>query len=106
MRTLLHGALMSVVLALVGVALLLAPFASALPDGLEKVAHTLGFAPRAVASPAPSLLSDYTVPGLGSGSSGTLAAGITGALIVALLAVFVGRAVARGRRERAAGNAE
>ena len=47
----------------VGVALLLSPLASGLPDGLERVASQLGFGERAQAGGA-SPLADYAVPGV------------------------------------------
>ncbi|HEY3397211.1 MAG TPA: PDGLE domain-containing protein [Armatimonadota bacterium] len=61
----------------VAVAALVAPFASSWPDGLEKVAGQLGFAPRA-AAPAPG----YALPGLPEGHVSTGVAGILGTLIV------------------------
>lgn len=58
-----------------------APFASALPDGLERTAVQLGFAAQAGSSPA--LFADYAVPGLVGYASVALAA-LIGAAVVAL----------------------
>ena len=61
------------------VAVLLAPFASELPDGLERVAESLGFLERGtpkVRSPLP----DYQIPGLRGGIS-TSMAGVVGVLV-------------------------
>ncbi len=65
-----------------GLVLFVAPFASGWPDGLEKVAATLGFEHRAAATPmlaAP--LPDYRFPGVGSAALSTVVAGATGTLI-------------------------
>jgi cobalt/nickel transport system permease protein len=63
------------------VALLLAPLASAAPDGLARVAERLGLHARpgsALAAP----LADYAVPGLGVGALTTLLAGAFGMLLI------------------------
>ncbi len=61
---------------------LLAPFASANPDGLERVAMDLGFIHRGTDAPF-SILADYAIPWLGEGAGSTIAAGLVGALVVA-----------------------
>jgi cobalt/nickel transport system permease protein len=66
------------------VAMLLAPFASEFPDGLEKVAETFGFIERGT-SKLTSPLPDYQVPGLSGGIS-TAMAGIAGVLITFIVA--------------------
>ncbi|PLS83316.1 MAG: cobalamin biosynthesis protein CbiM [Chloroflexi bacterium] len=91
-------------LAIAALLLLLAPFASAAPDGLERVALDLGFidggrGPGA-ASPA-GVLSDYTVPGLAGGIS-TILAGLVGVLIV--VALGYGLAILLRRRSAARSN--
>ncbi len=88
---------MVVALALVG----LAPLASSLPDGLERVVEDHG-RPASPAGPLlPALLPDYEIPGLGSG--GTILAGLAGTLAVfaatLLLARLISRRAARRRRE-------
>ncbi len=73
---------------------LLAPFASSSPDGLEWVAGERGF--LAAAQDAPfEILPDYTVPFLGDGAISTIAAGIIGALLVFAIAFFVVRTLRR-----------
>ncbi|MBM4062915.1 MAG: hypothetical protein FJ265_17740, partial [Planctomycetes bacterium] len=83
--------------ALVGLTLCLAPFASSLPDGLEHVAGALGLV-AGTAAPAP--LPDYEAPFLGSAVAGTLFAGAAGALVVLLLSWWLARALVPARRER------
>ena len=63
-------------------AVFVAPFASGWPDGLEKVAATLGFEHRAAVSPAfPAPLPDYRLPGGGSAALSTVIAGAAGTLV-------------------------
>lgn len=84
---------------LIAVALLVvAPFASADPDGLESVAAELGFDSAAVDSAlADSPVADYAVGPLGDGGLSVALAGLVG--IVATLAVMAVVAwVVRGRR--------
>jgi cobalt/nickel transport system permease protein len=64
---------------------LLSPFASADPDGLERVAEDLGFINRGLDAPY-SILPDYTIPWLSEGAASTVAAGAIGAVIVAVIA--------------------
>jgi len=64
---------------------LLSPFASANPDGLERVAIDLGFINRGAEAPF-SILSDYAIPWLSEGAGSTILAGAVGALIVAAIA--------------------
>lgn len=66
--------------ALIGAALLLAPWASSLPDGLESVAQRLRFAPRAhetLSAPA----AGYAIPGVKNESLSTILAGGLGVLL-------------------------
>ena len=90
------------VMAAVGVMVLIAPFASSLPDGLEHVAEQFGFADRAaVARPAP--LPDYGVTAL-TGDSPWLSAvlaGTVGALLAFAIAWFVARVLATPGRAAA-----
>ena len=60
--------------------------ASSAPDGLEKVAETLGFAGRARSS-GPGLLAGYQAPGPASTAARRIAAALAGA-IVCFLVVF------------------
>ena len=63
----------------------LAPFASANPDGLERVAIDLGFIETASVA-SYQILPDYTIPFLGKGGLSTILAGVVGMLVVAVLA--------------------
>jgi cobalt/nickel transport system permease protein len=72
----------------------LAPLASADPDGLERVAHNLGFLDLSREAPY-NLLPDYTVPFLGETPLSTVLAGALGALGVAALVVLVMRMLRR-----------
>ncbi len=77
-------------LATVGLVLLLAPWASALPDGLEAVAEHLGFADRERASlSAPA--ADYTVPGVPNEGVSTILAGVLGAALCVALWLGIAR---------------
>jgi len=74
-------------------AVLVSPFASSSPDGLERVAEDKGFISRAEegepawnSSPVP----DYTVPGVESESVATGLAGLVGTLGVFLVTLGIG----------------
>jgi cobalt/nickel transport system permease protein len=72
-----------------GLGIFVSPIASAWPDGLEKVAGTLGFLERAVKTPlAPAPIPDYAFPGIASPEWATALAGGLGTTVV-FLAVFV-----------------
>lgn len=66
--------------------LFLAPLASANPDGLERVALDLGFFQREQAAPY-SLLSNYSIPFLGTTKLSTILAGGLGVLVVVVVIV-------------------
>ncbi len=79
-------------------AIFLSPFASQLPDGLEKVAEDLEFVhmgegTEIIKCPVP----DYIMPGLGSETIATSLAGIAGLMMTFGLAFALGR-VSRKRR--------
>ena len=81
--------------AVVGLALalavtLLAPLASPHPDGLERVAEDQGFIAAAQAAPY-GIIPDYVLPGIPDEALATIAAGIVGTLIVAVIAFAVAR---------------
>lgn len=76
------------------VATLASAFASADPDGLEKVAEKLGFLSTGQDAPF-NIFPDYTIPGL-DGVGSTIVAGLAGVGIVMLLLLALGR-VARRR---------
>jgi cobalt/nickel transport system permease protein len=86
-------------LSIAAVIVLLAPFASGYPDGLEWVAETSGFLGTAQDAPY-SILPDYTIPGLGTTSLSTILAGLIGVLLVAGIVLIVARLLQR----RAAGS--
>lgn len=71
-----------------GLAMFVAPFASPLPDGLERVAQELGFH---IAEPIlPGLLPDYTW-----GAGGTALAGVAGTILVLGMVLLVGKLLVR-----------
>ena len=69
---------------------LLSPFASASPDGLERVAEDLGFINIAQTAPY-EVIPDYTIPFLGTTSISTIVAGVIGVLVVGVIIMIVGR---------------
>jgi len=87
------------VLGMVAIALVvfLSPFASALPDGLERVAHDLGFI-GSETSVFDALIPDYAVPGLKDERLTTVVAGLVGVSIT----VLIGYGVASFTKRRSA----
>ena len=75
---------------------MLAPLASADPDGLERVAENLGFADQGE-EPGFQVLPDYTIPGIDDPRLSTILAGLIGVVIVFVLMVGLGRLL-RARR--------
>lgn len=74
------------------IAVILSWFASTAPDGLEKVAETLGFLPgEDTGVPLPSPMPDYGIPALGEGFLGTAVAGGTGVLLLLIVGWFLYR---------------
>ena len=74
------------------IVVLLSPFASANPDGLERVATDMGFINSG--QPAPyEVLPDYTIPFLGETPLSTILAGVAGVLVVLGTAYAAGRAL-------------
>jgi len=71
-------------------ALLISPYASANPDGLERVAQDLGFLESGQNSPY-NLLQDYSIPFFGDTGASTIIAGIVGVVVVFGLLMLVGR---------------
>ena len=72
--------------------LLLSPFASANPDGLERVAIDMGFIQTAQDAPY-QIIPDYAIPFLGETSLSTIMAGAAGAVVVLLIAFLAGRSL-------------
>lgn len=79
--------------------ILLSPFASSSPDGLEWVAEQQAFIDQAADAPF-MLLADYTIPALGDSSLSTVLAGVIGAVVVAVFVLFVGRLFGRRSEQR------
>ncbi len=77
------------------VVLLLAPFASGQPDGLEWVAEMAGFAESAQEAPY-SLLPDYTLPFAGETPLATILAGLVGVGVVAVVIMSVAKGLKAG----------
>jgi len=89
-----RGAWVVAGLAIALLLVLLAPFASGHPDGLEWVAESSGFLHTAQGAPY-SILPDYTIPFLGQTGLSTIVAGIVGVLLVAGLVFVVARSLRR-----------
>ena len=75
---------------------LLAPFASGHPDGLEWTAGLIGFGDSAQDAPF-QLLPDYTIPFLGETGLSTILAGIVGVLVVAAVMISLTKLLKRSR---------
>jgi cobalt/nickel transport system permease protein len=74
----------------IGLAIFVAPFASPLPDGLERVSKVLGFEYKAVKQPLLSMpFTAYKFPGIATASISTIAAGVVGLLAVFILSVIL-----------------
>lgn len=78
------GALISLVV------VLLSPFASADPDGLERVAGDLGFLQSGQSAPY-QIIPDYTFPLLGQTPLSTIFAGIVGVIVVGVIIILLGQ---------------
>lgn len=71
---------------------LLSPFASANPDGLERVATDMGFINAGQSAPF-QIISDYNIPFLGATPLSTILAGVTGVLVVLGLVLVAGKSL-------------
>lgn len=69
---------------------LLSPFASGNPDGLERVAIDIGFIDSGLSAPY-SIIPDYTLPFLGETDLSTIMAGVIGVIVVGAVIVLIGR---------------
>jgi cobalt/nickel transport system permease protein len=84
---LLYGAVI-----VIGLLLLIAPFTSQLPDGLDRVAQSLGFETKKIdVHGFSSPFASYRFFGIGSPALSTIAAGLVGACVVCLLSFLVAR---------------
>ncbi len=90
--------------AALGVALLLSPFASSLPDGLEWVGAKLAFVERDH-PPASAPFADYLLPGVKSPMLSNILAAAIGTFLCLGVAWGVARLVARWGRRTPRGNA-
>lgn len=78
----------------VGLLLFALPFASSSPDGLTRVAEALGFAGSTTqARPLAAPMSEYRLPGLGSSTAATSAAGLVGTVVAFTLAYALAAAL-------------
>jgi cobalt/nickel transport system permease protein len=82
-------------LAAVGVAIFVAPFACPWPDGLESVAAKLGFEHKAAQPAVPAPAPGYQVPGVHWAAGATALVGAAGAVIVFGLSLLLARSVVR-----------
>ncbi len=87
------GILISVFLAVV-----LSPFASSFPDGLEYVAEKFGFIQKDLGSLIPSPIPDYAVPFIGNEKLATSCAGFFGTIIAFVFAYGVGSLLKKQKR--------
>lgn len=82
-----------------GIAAVLSPFASSLPDGLEWVAEKAGISTESqdnATQPGPAApLADYTVPGVSDPALGSSLSGVLGALLVFVVLLGLGALLAR-----------
>ena len=84
-RTGLRGARLWAAGYVIAIALvMLAPFASGSPDGLERVAEDSGFMSAALSAPY-AIISDYQLPGVQNEAVATALAGVVGVTVVYLL---------------------
>lgn len=82
-----------------GLGMFVSPLASAWPDGLKRVADTLGFLGRAAQTPlVPSLLPGYALPGVTSQAWATALAGGLGTTAIFLLVLGLSRLLVPRRR--------
>ena len=73
-----------------GLIIFVVPFASPLPDGLEKVSKVLGFEYKAAKQPLVSMpFTAYRFPGISTVAMSTVAAGIAGMIIVFICSVIL-----------------
>jgi cobalt/nickel transport system permease protein len=81
-----------------GLAIFVAPFACAWPDGLEKVAARLGFESAAVSARIVSApMRDYAFPGFHRIGPSTAAAGAAGTLAAFVLSYLLARGLTKGK---------
>jgi cobalt/nickel transport protein len=75
-----------------GLALFVAPFVTTWPDGLERVAETVGFNARLLTGASGHIpFADYKLPWVGSVPLATAFAAMIGAAVVYLISFLIGR---------------
>src|SRR5215469_12833401 len=87
-------------LAALGIAVFVAPFACSWPDGLEAVAAKLGFEHRAADPIWPTPAANYHVPGVHWAVGATALAGALGSFVVCGLAWLLGRFLVREQKSK------
>ena len=92
-------------LAALGLAVFVAPFACGWPDGLDATAAKLGFDRKALQPVVSALAPDYQVPGFHWPVGSTAVAGAAGSLVVFGLALVLGRSLVPEEDVNAAGRA-
>ncbi len=88
-----HGFLGYGLLLCAGLAVFVAPFACPWPDGLESVAHALGFENHATSTAAQTPFAEYRFPWVGSATAATAIAGLIGTAAAFVAAYALARAV-------------
>jgi len=78
---------------------LLSPFASASPDGLERVGEDHGFIDKAKDAPY-AIIADYVFPWVHNEAAATILAGIVGTLVVFAVVMGLARLLQRGHAVR------
>jgi cobalt/nickel transport system permease protein len=86
-------------LAVLGIAIFVAPFACPWPDGLESVAARLGFGHNAAHPIVPAPAPGYQVPGVHWAAGATAVAGAVGTLVAFGLALLLARSLVRKPEE-------
>jgi len=86
------GYIKALILILVCLVVLI-PFTSSDPDGLEKVAETLGV--EETKSISEGIMADYTVPVVENDYGSTLIAGVVGVFLVLGAAFILGKSIAK-----------
>lgn len=87
-------------LAALGIAVFVAPFACSWPDGLEAVAARLGFEHSAASPTFPAPAANYQVPGIHWAVGATALAGVLGSLVVCALAWLLGGFLLREQKSK------
>jgi len=82
-------------LAVLGIAIFVAPFACPWPDGLDSVAARLGFERQAAQPLVDALAPGYQVPGVHWAAGATALAGAAGTLVAFGLALLLARSLVR-----------